>query len=168
MQYGRIMNTDITNKIFKFREAARNLWNVHLMESANWDSVDAFENICTELYREIVLRDITDTDQIIKIDSCASPLSSYRVSSNGGCKLPIMANREIPASGYWDFPREWVASEIDFEIIPICFFDFDQLGWRDFEYIRVLINKCSTLPNLVGREALIECRYAKIEIVKKA
>lgn len=162
------MKIDITEKIHKFREAARNLWNVHLRESADWDSHEAFQNICLILFREIVLRYFPGSINAIELNQQVHDLSNYSVSSSGGSRLPLLANRQIPASGYWDYPIEWIPSESEFEIIPICFFDFDSLGWCNLEYLRVLITKCASHPELEGREALIKCSYIKIEIIENS
>jgi len=168
MPHGMKMKIDITEKIHKFREAARNLWNVHLRESAGWDSHEAFKNICLVLFREIVLRDLPNSISAIELNQHVHDLSNYSVSSKGGSRLPILANRQIPASGYWDYSIEWIPTESEFQIQPICFFDFDSLGWCDLEYLRVLFTKCVSHPALEGREALIKCSYVKIEVIKSA
>src|SRR5688572_23419261 len=118
------MNVDITEKIFRFREAARNLWNIYLREESDWDSVDAFRSICTELFREMVLRNYPSSIKAIELEAASAPLPSYSILAGGGSRLPLLANREIPAGGYWDHPIEWISSDAKFEIRPICFFDF--------------------------------------------
>ena len=162
------MSTDLTENIYRFREAARNLWNLYLRDSGDWDSVDNFRKICLVLYREIVLKESSESGNEIGVDEPAIAHPCYRVSSSGGSRLPMDVNRSIPASGYWDYPIAWIAPDEDLIIRPLCFFDFDSLGWRDLEYIRVLIEKCPAHPELDGREALIKCTYAKFEFEENA
>jgi hypothetical protein len=162
------MNIDITEKVFKFREAARNLWNIYLREGSDWDTVDVFNGICSELFQEIVLRSFSNSIKAIELEATSVPLQSYSILAGGVSRLPLLANREIPATGYWDHPIEWISSDADLEIKPICFFDFDSTGWRDLEYLRVKIISCPSMPELEGREALIECRYLKIELIQNA
>ncbi|MCU7812573.1 MAG: hypothetical protein KZQ77_15300 [Candidatus Thiodiazotropha sp. (ex Notomyrtea botanica)] len=156
---------DITEDINLFREAARHLWNFSIRSNANWDSADAFGEICKELFTELVLSRNDLTISVIPMDDNANYLSEYRIYKEGDGKLPLMVNREIPPSGYWDHPVDWISPEHDNDIRPICFFDFDLLGWRDLEYLRVKVLKCQSNPEIEGREALIECKHVSVEAI---
>jgi hypothetical protein len=50
---------------------------------------------------------------------------------------PIMLNREIDP-GYWDYSIQEVAREA--QLTFICFFDWDQLAYRDNRYVRVRVD----------------------------
>jgi len=75
--------------------------------------------------------------------------------------VPAMINREIK-SGYWDFPIKNIPTET--ECLFICFFDFDQLDYRDNRYVRVEIKKCKSHPEVIGKHALIETQYVSYSL----
>ena len=156
----------ITEEIHRFREAARHLWNAHLRPGADWDTVDAFEEVCRLLFEQLIISRLKLHAPVIPINTDKSDLEGYRVFGAGTGKLPLLVNRDIPPSGYWDYPVDWIPPEDESEIRPISFFDFDLLGWRMFEYYRVRISAYPSRPRLVGRDALIRCDYVEIEVVE--
>ncbi len=127
--------------------------------------MDEFGEICKLLFGELVLSHNDLDTSVIPLDSNTEYLSEYRIHMEGIGKLPLLVNREIPASGYWDHPIKWIAPEQENDIRPICIFDFDLLGWRGMEYYRVKILKCQSNPEIEGREALIECKYVSVEAI---
>jgi hypothetical protein len=44
----------------------------------------------------------------------------------------------------------------------IDFFDWDQIGFHDFEYYLAFIESFTGRPELVGRELLIRVAYSKV------
>jgi hypothetical protein len=103
----------------------------------------------------------------IPINTDHSDLKEYRILMTGAGRLPLLVNRDIPASGYWDYPVDWIPPEDETEIRPISFFDFDLLGWRIFEYYRVRISAYPSRLQLVGRDALIRCDYVEVEVIEQ-
>ena len=101
----------------------------------------------------------------IPMDHGNDILSEYRIFADHKGRLPLHPNRDIPASGYWDHPVNWIPPEQKQIIHPICFFDFDTLGWRTIQYYRVRIVDSESHPGLNGRDALIECEHVNVEIV---
>jgi hypothetical protein len=91
-------------------------------------------------------------------------LTEYRLFADHAGRLPLQANRDLPASGYWDHPVEWIPPEAKQIIHPICFFDFDVLGWRRLQLYRVRVVESSSHPELNGRDALIECEDVEVEV----
>ena len=156
---------EITEDINQFREAARHIWNSSIRTNANWDSADAFSKICKTLFAELVLSRNDLNVSVIPIDSNSEYLSEYRIYMEGNGKLPLMVNRDVPASGYWDHPVNWISPEQENDIRPICFFDFDLLGWRDLKYFRVKVLKCQSNPEIEDREGLIECKNVRVELI---
>ena len=75
-------------------------------------------------------------------------------------QMPIEINREMKNHGYLDYPVKSINSE-EAKLRFIDFFDFDKLGFRDFEYCRVKIVASSDNPDLVGRIALVQPKYVK-------
>jgi hypothetical protein len=154
----------LTSQIHEFREAARHLWNSYMRTDATWDTADEFTTITAILFSESVLRRAGVEARPIPLDHGTEVLTEYRIFAGHSGRLPLHANRDIPASGYWDHPVAWIAPEKAPTIHPICFFDFDVLGWRHIQYYRVRIVESSSHPELNGREALIECGHVDIEV----
>ena len=73
---------------------------------------------------------------------------------------PILINREV-SSGYWDHPVKGVtASDIDMRFIH--YFDWLEIGLRDFEFLQVLIVASIAHPDLNGRHALVKPLYVRL------
>lgn len=157
----------LTDEINQFREAARHLWNGFLMRDADWDSVDAFREIGLILFEEQVLRRWKSDAPPLPIDGDKIALQGYRLFAPHHGRLSLMINRDIPASGYWDFPVQWIPPEEQPEIKPIGFFDFDTKGMRNLEYYRVRIVNCLSHPEINGRDALIKCEHIDLEFIEK-
>jgi hypothetical protein len=156
----------ITDHIHSFREAARHLWNAYLREGSDWKTLENFEQICGLLFEEIVTNKIDVDYELNNICSYAGEYApEYQVFADHTGKLSLMVNRELKASGYWDHPVTWIPPEIPNDLRLIEFFDFDQLGWRTFEYYRVRIITCESHPEIEGRDALIRCHNADVRIL---
>ena len=154
---------NITQEVHLFRETLRHLWNTYLKRDANWDTVALFNDISLKLFEEQIVSRLGINAPPIPLDAEENYLSQYRIFAEGSGKLPLSVNRDIPPSGYWDYPIEWIPPEKNNDIRPISFFDFDVLGWRKFEYYHVRIIECESNPELNGRDALIPCDYVEIE-----
>src|ERR1017187_8308770 len=167
------MSVIVTAQVQQFREAARHLWNSALRpqvksdtaDEAAWDTADAFREICRVLFQQIVLQGTEATAIPVNFGDDCIPL--FRLFADHRGKLPLMVSRDVPPSGYWDYPVEWIPPEGPNDIQPICFLDFDQLGYRNLEYYRARILKCPSHPDIEGRDALIKCEYVEIEIAEQ-
>jgi hypothetical protein len=157
----------LTDEIHQFREVARHLWNTYLKRDADWDSVDTFDEICKKLFEEQITLRLELSASPIPVDTPKNPLDEYRLVAPHTGKLPLLINREIPASGYWDYPVEWIPPEEHPDIRPMPFFDFDLLGWRKLEFYQARIINCPSNPELNGRDALIRCENVEIEFIAK-
>ncbi len=157
----------LTDEIHLFRETTRHLWNTYLMRGADYGSVNVFKDICLKLFEKQILSQLNLNGAPIPIESEKPVLKEYRIFMKGNGKLPIHVNRNFPPSGYWDYPIDWIPPEASPDINPICFYDFDLLGWRKLEYYRVRIMGCTSHPELSGRDALIRCDHTEIELVEK-
>jgi len=127
----------LTDEINRFREVARRLWNSYLKQDADWDSIDAFRDICLTLFEKQVLRRQKSRAPSTPVDGYETALEEYRLFAPHHGRLPLMVNRDIPASGYRDFPIQWISPEEHPEIKPVGFFDFDLIGMRNLEFYRV-------------------------------
>jgi hypothetical protein len=103
------------------------------------------------LFRVFVLRPLGREDCEYLPDQFADrkPLPFLRVVAKSAADLHI--NRET-SSGYWDFP---VVDPGDLELHFLQFFDWWELGHRDFAYYRVRIAASESYPALVGKDALV-------------
>ncbi len=73
----------------------------------------------------------------------------------------IQKPREGDRCNYWDDPvREVKASDVELHFLD--YFDWNQMGYVDFQYYRVRIVTFALQPHLVGREALLEHQYARV------
>ena len=115
----------ITQHIHKYRETVRHLWNTVFKEDANWDTVDIFKNICDLIFEELILSRLKIDAPVLQVDSQGEHLNEYQIFVDHKGRLPLMVNRDIPASGYWDHPIKWIPPEDPPDIRPICFFDFE-------------------------------------------
>jgi hypothetical protein len=156
--------TILTPHIHEFREALRHLWNVYMRPGATWDTVDEFARVSEIIFSECVLTRRDVDARPIPMNHGTEVLSEYRLFADHAGKLPMSPNRDVPASGYWDYPVQWIAPEEKHTIHPICFFDFDLRGWRRIQYYRVRIVESVSHPELNGRDALIECVHVDIEV----
>jgi hypothetical protein len=154
----------LTPHVHEFREAARHLWNSYMRRDTTWDTVEEFAKVAEILFSQCVLGRARVAARPIPMDCSAEVLTEYRVFADHKGRLPLRANRDIPASGFWDFPVAWIPPEGKQVIYPICFFDFDQIAWRGIQYYRVRIVERSSHPDLNGRDALIECTSVDLEV----
>ena len=155
----------ITRLMNKYRECARSIWNLYLMEHAalsrtKWDIKDEYDKICSILFSTIVLCSINKGSEkkAYPYQLCPEPLPFIRIQPIS--QMPIKINREIKPVGYWDHPITIISpDEIDLQFID--FFDFDTLGFRDFEYYRVRIINSSNHSDILNRDALVKVNLSE-------
>lgn len=160
---------DVTQILNEYRECVRNLWNTYFIKhipseaEGAWDVFDEYDDICTMLFSSLVLRTL-DRETYKKAQAYTripEPLFFLRVVPIIETGVPININRDKHSSGYWDYPISIIKSdEVDMRFID--FFDFDLLGFRDFQYCRVRIVGSNLNADLVGRDALLFCNHIKI------
>lgn len=151
----------IENEIAIYREAVRHLWNTAFLKleetlrfgiCAEW-----FEEIESLLFRSIVC----EPRNVNFIGKFGNPITQLTVASEISKDIPVLVNRSIPSTGYWDAPVKTLPS-VDTTFIFICFFDWDDYAQKDLRFYKVRITRCATFPELVGRDALIETCYADV------
>jgi hypothetical protein len=164
---------DVTNLFSTYRECVRHLWNAYFRPVAeptqNWDVRDEFDTVARGIFSSLVLQPLSASDRQLSPESAATPsvLPGFRIVPASEHGAPILINRDLPRSGYWDHPVSEVRPA-DVELHLLRFFDFDQLGWRDYRYFEVVIHSSPTHPDIIGRAALIEFVYAKVLFSKTA
>ncbi len=156
---------NIGTEISAYREAVRHLWN------STFSALDESLRfgICLELFEKIddlIFKALVCEPFGIQLNARASfdPIINLKVIPISSTDVPVMINRSIPASGYWDDPVKIInASDVDLALIG--FFDWDGYKVKDCAYYRVRIMDCKSQPNLIGRDALIEAFYANVFLV---
>lgn len=160
---------DITQAMASFREAARHLWNSTFHPHADWDDRDRFSRVCVELFDAIV--GVPCRIGGARLPAMCEPgpeeMRALRVIPAAASGVPIMINRDASGSGYWDDPvRQVCPSEVRMEFVN--FFDFGELGRRDFKFVLVHLRDFPAHPHLVGRRALLEFEHVTFEVVDVA
>jgi hypothetical protein len=164
---------DVTHLFSTYRECVRHLWNTYFRSVAepgqNWDLRDEFDTITRGIFSSLVLRplDVFDHELAPECSAEPSPLPSFRIVPAVEHGTPIFINRDLPRSGYWDHPVSRVRSD-EVELHLLRFFDFDQLGYRDFRYFEVVVHALTKYPDIIGRAALIEFEHARVLFDKTA
>jgi hypothetical protein len=151
---------DLNQMMNRFRLASRALFNgfFHVLDPRS-DSVQAwlleerFSSVEEVLFRKLVgeaasLPDIRYGD--------LQP--AIHVTLRDGGMAPIMLNREID-SGHWDYPVMRVTDDARLQFVR--FFDWDQLDYRDNQYVRVKVDHWPSHADAVGKHGLIETQYVK-------
>jgi hypothetical protein len=164
---------DVTHLFNTYRECVRHLWNAYFRPVAeptqNWDVRDEFDVVARGIFSSLVLRSLGVFDGELSPECSPEPrpLAGFRVVPDLERGTPILINRDLPRGGYWDHPISRVRSS-EVELWLLRFFDFDQLGDRDYPYFEVSIHASPTYPDIVGRAALIEVANAKVLFSKTA
>jgi hypothetical protein len=95
------------------------------------------------------------------------PIPFFEISPKAP-EVPIMINREPEkSSGYWDHPIKRV-SQGKIRMHFADYFDWDLAAPLDFQYCLAKIIETSEHPEIVGRYALVEVQYVRVEFVAPA
>jgi hypothetical protein len=155
--HGEIAMTDVTARMNAYRECVRHLWNTQFQAEAepghDWDLRDGFNKVAAQLFRLLILRPLDRENWDFQPDhwSPREPFPFLRVVVDTTSE--ILVNREL-ASGYWDHPLKAVhTDELDLRFLQ--YFDWWDLGVRDWAYYRVRIVGSATHPAVVGKDALL-------------
>lgn len=160
---------DITNLMNDYRECARSIWNAFLLDrnasNDNWDTIDQFDRICSILFNIIILKPINHSSHFKSLsnEQYPNPLLFLKIIPSPQTNVSIMINRDMKASGYWDYPLN-LADKVDLDLRFIDYFDFNLQGFRDFEYYRVRVVGSSQHTDIIGRDALIRSNHAVVAL----
>ena len=139
----------------KFRLASRELFNGYFRvdqpyENDGWSLEERFSIVEEQLFEQLV----SVPHGLTNVYGLQQPEVS--VVLRGSEFAPIMVNRTAD-SGYWDHPLVEVTKEVRLSFLR--FFDWDQVGVRDNQYVRVVIVEWPSHPEVSGFQALIEAQY---------
>lgn len=157
---------DITDSVNRYREAVRHLWNTAFRATpVNWDTHDRFSRVATELFSALVLEPAGASEQQLPEMFERNPAHFQRIAiSPASDQIPILINRELQSHGYWDHPINTLRKG-DAEIRLSRFFDWDELGERDFHYALVYIVSWRNHDELANRFALAECGHIRFVLL---
>jgi hypothetical protein len=158
---------EATRALIQYRECCRSLWNLHLQriaESAGWDVVDDFREICKLLFDRMVA-DRLDFDLALGASVPANPYLRIVPAKVG---MPIWVENPRPNDScvYWDDRIERVTPDSGADLQLIDFFDWENMDIREFQYYEVLIRAFVEHPDRIGKRALVEVRNANVELVE--
>src|SRR3990172_7318562 len=141
---------DVNELLLKYREGARILWIGFLREGADFDRVDAFASIRAILFEELVLKAVGQPGFRKALER--DPYPFLLVVPNVE-PVPVQVNRPSDDRNmYWDDPVTQLGVA-GLSLALIDSFDWDDFGYIDLRYYRVLIVACREHPRLVGRQA---------------
>ena len=159
--------SDVSLQFLTYRECVRHLWNTYFWSvaepSQNWDLRDEFDAIARSIFSSLVLRplDVFEHELAPEYSADPSALPGFRIVPAVEQGTPIFINRDLPRSAYWDHPVSRVRPD-EIELDLLRFFDFDQLGYRDYRYFEVMVHGSTHYPDIIGRAALIEVEHARV------
>lgn len=160
---------EITHTFERYRECIRHLWNDYYLsihrnrkESDPWSQFWQVENM---IFFDLILTPLgytwadyfTTGGDIHK----PAPFLPFRLVPQGMYGIPAMISREPGLSGSWDHEIARIPHQgIDLRFVAL--FDWDEQGFRSYQYFQVKILECAHESSINGHYALIDAQYAKI------
>ena len=150
----------------RFRIASRELFNHYFRLPGGdvdeaWRLAERFKEVEELLFQQLVLEP-AGLARARYGDSRPEIVVSLRDQIDSA---DMMLNREVD-SGYWDHPLARIDRSA--QLIFIRFFDWDQLGIRDNELVRVKLIGWPGHQELVGKHALIRAYNVQFAQAQKA
>jgi hypothetical protein len=159
---------NVTAVIREYAEARRHLWNTSFSRMNDplkfGAALEIYEDIDALLFKALVCE---QSGLRCGTWSPGEPVPGLLVRPHTFTEVPILINRSVPASGYWDHPIKYVLPH-EVELKYIGFFDWDEYTYMDCRYYRVRISTSLSLPELAGRDALVETSYADVVLGPEA
>jgi hypothetical protein len=154
---------DVTGCLFPYREAARHLWNILFAGSslANFDGVEAFGDIAGRLF-DAVVAPLAAAQAGLADDGGLRESLRVVPSTPDGVPIMIENPREGTHNQYWDHPITHVRPD-EAELRFLDYYDWDELGMRDYQYYLVEIVSFVNHPELERRHALVEVQHALVK-----
>jgi hypothetical protein len=155
---------DVTERMLSYREAARGLWNNFLRQqlrrAVDFEALGRFHGICDAIFEELVLGplDVAEMERPKK----GEPYTFLTVQPKAP-DVPIRVRRpSADGNRYWDDPVTRLRAK-GLVLRFVDFYDFDEFGFIDLQFLLVRVAACEEHPHLVGRDALVEVRHGQVE-----
>ena len=151
---------NVTEYFLRYRDIVRLAWNLGFRGLLTTDRtvyafVDRFEEVSARLFEGMVLLPLGVSDRISdKWDP--GKAFSFDVRPKTGRTAELLVDRYLPTAPYheWGSPAVRVRAE-DCRLRFLAWFDWEQLGSRDYVLLKVLITDFPPRPELAGRYALV-------------
>jgi hypothetical protein len=147
-----------------YRQAIRTLWNCAFAphrDLADWNARDTLNQIKRLLFQEMICARFSELEGVT-VDF-ESPIERIAIScAPQAGSAPILINNPRPndRNSYWDHPVDRFDAE-SATLRFVSFFDWYELGFIDLQFYRVRIVYFEALPEVVGRDALVEVRHGE-------
>lgn len=161
---------DVTDDLYNYLDAKRHLWNTYFRGKVKslheCSPLEEYEQIDKLLFSGLVARAIERFSHQSYSDLIDKPWMYLRVRPRKTLSaLPMMVSDTV--EGDVGGSRRWNNTEVivlqdgsDFGFIE--FFEWDRYDFVTYPYIRVKIDGWSQLPELIGKEALIDIMNARV------
>ena len=153
-----VNSIDITERMKIYRETVRHLWNTaycHLVpELGPGETQDVFSAVEQVLFKTLVLLEVHPLTSDYQWNWEASRIL---IEPKHPEEVGVLLNRSNDArtSGYWDAtPNRLVCNQNVLAFVE--FFDWEDILWRDLQYVMVRIVGTTQDPSLLHRTALVE------------
>jgi hypothetical protein len=158
------MMIDCTERMFRYREMARGLWNCWFVSdpwATEFGSIMAYEAALPKLFEGMVLIPTAfEHGAEMRPESMAE--ATILVRPSVGSTLMINRLPEDNPVKEWSTTQEVDSGEWEFRLVD--FFNWSQVGWQDLVLAEVRIQAWAAHPECVGRRALVETAEAKFSI----
>ena len=157
------MRTDCTKLLLKYRDIARMIWNAafwpntELQERSCFtvgDYTAAFDEAAARLYEGMVLLPLGHASRVQDVNFPGKTAPVFIEVRSAGVECLIDQNLPGDPGHVWR-SAGLSLDEGGYEFEFRNFFDWDQLGYRDFLYVEVLIRHMDKRPQAVGHHALV-------------
>jgi hypothetical protein len=141
----------------RFRVASRELFN-HFFHSSThdeepWFAQERHQEVETALFWALV----TAPAELTEVPY-GELQPEILIEPNFSGELDWMLNRERD-SGYWDDDLKHAPT--DSKINFLSFFQWDWLGIRDYDLVKVVVTASPSNERLIGKQALVQVSYSK-------
>ena len=154
---------DVVTATFQnYREHARHLRNsaFSTLQDRNWDIASDFDEVNKVLFDRLVLSRI----EKLAYESAIhwEENDAFLVEASGG-GFRAMISRDKGATGYWDHPIETIMKG-EATIAFQRYFDWDELGLIDFQYVYGIIRHCVRYPMIIEHHVLLQSDQVEIGV----
>ena len=147
-------NPSLDESLKSFRLAAREIFNLFFRVSDPYNSTErayaayeCFDDVQSVLFQGLITKPFGLPPIAYGYKQPAIFVDCSRLLNS------VMINRELN-SGYWDHPMSAIPP--DARVCFVSYFDWDQLGYRDYAYVAAEIEECASHPELLRKRILIQ------------
>jgi hypothetical protein len=156
--------TYATELIQMYRQALHQLWNMHFWAPEpfrDYASVKQFDRVKLPLFLSLVVdrlgSDLEEPTQLFGEAFHVVPPVTPRTQRT----IPSLMFENPDFKGTWKIVNgPFGPGDINLSLLD--FFDWNQVGWRDFRYYLVRIHECRADQSLVGCRGLVEVEHVDV------